>query len=69
MLGRSTTMQLHWLPSQAGGWMGEGRRRRLQPERQSWLAGWLAAQDARCADPWWGHKSAAASCKLALCTW
>lgn len=38
MLGRSTTMQLQWLPSQAGGWMGEGRRHRTQPEKQSWLA-------------------------------
>ena len=38
MLGRSATVQLQWLPSQAGGGMGEGRRRRTQPEKQSWLA-------------------------------
>lgn len=38
MLGRSATTQLQWLPSKAGGWMGEGRRRRTQPEKQSWLA-------------------------------
>ena len=38
MLGRSATTQLQWLPSKTGGWMGEGRRRRTQPEKQSWLA-------------------------------